>query len=478
MLLAMLLLYIAIGTAIAIASRKAGIKSIRDYYVAGGRLGRILAFGTYAATTYSAFMMIGLVGLAYKTGVMSLGFELLYLASTIYLLSTVGHRLWRLSKQRGWVSPSEMMGDLYTSRAIPVALSIMYLIAVVPYLAAQVQGVGVLLEKEGLNYHAGVALGALIILAWMSVGGMWSVASTDLYQALWMLAGGAVYVAWLANNVDKAVGGSLNALRLLGESGYLGVTGFWKPNVFLAYVTPWLFFAITNPQVIVRLFVHRDEKSYRDSVLYFSVFGFLYTIISVGIGLLARALTLAGGLRELGREDVTPYLLSLMAPYLSSFISVSIIAAAISTGNSIALAVASSVHRDLLAMRAKGTMRVGYSIAIQALLVTAASAIALSRSGYILDLSVMTSVLLLPQAPLVIYAACSLEKGWPRPRLGALASLLAGFATALAYSAKLGPRGAFLSMINGLPLPILVLLISTGTLAVSALLSRALRREI
>jgi len=189
MLLAMLLLYIAIGTAIAIASRKAGIKSIRDYYVAGGRLGRILAFGTYAATTYSAFMMIGLVGLAYKTGVMSLGFELLYLASTIYLLSTVGHRLWRLSKQRGWVSPSEMMGDLYTSRAIPVALSIMYLIAVIPYLAAQVQGVGVLLEKEGLNYHSGVALGALIILAWMSIGGMWSVASTDLYQALWMLAG-------------------------------------------------------------------------------------------------------------------------------------------------------------------------------------------------------------------------------------------------------------------------------------------------
>ncbi|MGB9784673.1 MAG: sodium:solute symporter family protein, partial [Fervidicoccaceae archaeon] len=53
-------LYALAGTAIALLSRRARIKSSLDYYVGGKRFGGILAGATYAATTYSAFMMIGL----------------------------------------------------------------------------------------------------------------------------------------------------------------------------------------------------------------------------------------------------------------------------------------------------------------------------------------------------------------------------------------------------------------------------------
>jgi len=56
---------------------------------------------TYAATTYSTFMMIGLAGLTFATGVATLGFELAYLASTVLLLSTVGVFVWRMARERG-----------------------------------------------------------------------------------------------------------------------------------------------------------------------------------------------------------------------------------------------------------------------------------------------------------------------------------------------------------------------------------------
>jgi SSS family solute:Na+ symporter len=56
-----LLIYFTVGTIIAYISRRMGVKSASDYYVAGGRMGAVLAAGTYAATTYSAFMMVGLV---------------------------------------------------------------------------------------------------------------------------------------------------------------------------------------------------------------------------------------------------------------------------------------------------------------------------------------------------------------------------------------------------------------------------------
>jgi SSS family solute:Na+ symporter len=95
-----LLIYFTVGTIIAYISRRMGVKSASDYYVAGGRMGALLAAGTYAATTYSAFMMVGLVGLTYQTGVGALGFELIYLVSTVTILSTLGFRIWKLAKTR------------------------------------------------------------------------------------------------------------------------------------------------------------------------------------------------------------------------------------------------------------------------------------------------------------------------------------------------------------------------------------------
>ncbi|MEM4579335.1 MAG: sodium:solute symporter family protein, partial [Thermosphaera sp.] len=83
-------MFVLIGTFIAILSRRMGVKSASDYYVAGGRMGALLATGTYAATTYSAFMMIGLVGLTFQTGIGALGFELIYLVATVFMLSTLG----------------------------------------------------------------------------------------------------------------------------------------------------------------------------------------------------------------------------------------------------------------------------------------------------------------------------------------------------------------------------------------------------
>ncbi|MEM1803041.1 MAG: sodium:solute symporter family protein, partial [Desulfurococcaceae archaeon] len=76
-------IYASIGTLLALLSRRYFTGTFRDYYTASGRVGGLISFGTYAATTYSAFMMIGLVGLTHATGVGAYGFELVYLASTM-----------------------------------------------------------------------------------------------------------------------------------------------------------------------------------------------------------------------------------------------------------------------------------------------------------------------------------------------------------------------------------------------------------
>jgi len=180
-----------LGTLLAYAVRRRAAGGERDFYVAGGRLGGILSALTYAATTYSTFMIVGLVGFAYTTGIGALGFELVYYIATVGLLIVLARKVRRLASQKGWVSPGEMLGDLYGSRAVAAIASIVFLVSLIPYAASQLKGIGE--AVAGLAggseswYLLGVLIAVLVMIVWSLLAGIWSVAVTDAYQGLWML---------------------------------------------------------------------------------------------------------------------------------------------------------------------------------------------------------------------------------------------------------------------------------------------------
>ncbi|MEM1628540.1 MAG: sodium:solute symporter family protein [Desulfurococcaceae archaeon] len=451
-------MYVLAGTVIAVLSRRMGVKSAKDYYIAGGRVGFLVAFGTYMATTYSAFMMIGLVGLTYQTGIGAYGFELLYLLVTVILLSTIGYSIWRYSRERGWISPAQMIGDLYGSTSLSKIISIIYLISMIPYVAAQIQGLGAIFEISGLSYTHGVLLGAIIVISWIAMAGMWSVATTDLYQAFIMLAGGLLYFYSVYSMITSRT--SLNhVLRELGKAGYLGITEFWNIQVFMAYTIPWIFFAITNPQVVVRLYIHRDSSSYRRSLVVFAISGFLYTLLSIGIGLLARSMAIHGLIpSNIARDKVTPTILGMINPFVSSIIAVSIVAAAVSTANSIILAVSSSLFKDLLITKSEKRV---HMISIDIALVLIIALIAYFRVGYIVDLSVLTSVLLIPLAPLTIVGVALNKYINKYSRVTGIISVIAGFSIGMYSFITMGAARTFIAAYYGLPISAWILVLSS-----------------
>ncbi len=468
--LVVLALYILGGTIIAVISKRFFQKNLRDYYVGGGRLGSLLTAGTYAATTYSAFMMIGLVGLTYATGVGALGFELLYLAATVFLLSTVGYEVWRKSKEYNWIAPSQMLGDLYGSRSLSILVSTIYLFAMLPYLAAQIQGLKAMFNYGGLSEDWALIISSILVYLWIAIAGLWSVALTDLYQGLIMLISGLAYFAWVLLVFTPSTGVSLNDVFIvLGENGYLGLTSFWSLPVFLAYTIPWVFFAVTNPQVVVRLYMPRDEKAYRRGVFYFFIYGFLYTLIVVVVGLVVRGLALMGFIpSDLPRDSVTPWLLSRIHPLLGSLIAISVIAAAISTANSIVLAISGSLlvstnkHNGLTLARI-----------IDAILVVVAALIARANIGFIVDLSVLTSVILLPLAPVTI-TGLYINVRNKYAKTSALIAIIIGVSIATYYAYTLGPRRAFIERVFDLPISLVVLLSSTIVLLAGVLIGKKL----
>ncbi|WP_042667590.1 sodium:solute symporter family protein [Desulfurococcus amylolyticus] len=464
-----LVVYVIMGTVIAYASRRMNIKTTKDYIIAGGRVGSIVSFGTYAATTYSAFMMIGLVGLTYATGVGALGFELLYLLVTVILLSTIGYKIWELSRMNGWMTPSQMLSDLYSSRYLGMLSAFLYLFVMVPYTAAQIQGLTIIFNYAGLDPAVGTIISATITYTWIFIAGMWSIATTDLYQAILMLAGGLLFIVQLTLpgavfNIDPA-----KALISSGEKGFLGMTSFWSPQVFLAYTIPWIFFAVTNPQVVIRLFIHRDEKTYKRGVSLFAFYGLLYTLIVVLAGLLVRGFAENGLIpQNLRRDEVTIYLLNLFNPSIGSLIAVSIVAAAVSTANSIIHAVASSIYREMRSHGDKGSLVILNLTSL--VLIALSSLLAYARITYIVDLSVMSSVYLLPLAPLTILGIYLNKYIGKYTRTAAITSIVVGVSIAGVSTIVNGGSRAFTSIYMGIPISLWVLLVSTAILLIGLLI--------
>jgi len=342
------ILYIIIGSIVALMARKEMNEGVVEYFLSGRNTGGFVAALSYSATTYSAFMMIGLAGFTYSGGVGALGFELVYL-SGLSLVAFFGPRFWLIGKKNNYVSPYEMLGDRYQNQWIAFTASLSACIFLIPYLAVQLMGVGYLLSglsKGEIPFIFGVGIAVLLAIAWALIAGMKSVTWTDSLQSLIMIVVSVIilfYVIYQHLGGFKEFFDSLAAL----EGNILTVPGpgFFKFKIFLGLSLPWFFFSISNPQVSQRLFIPRDLKAMKTMIKGFLVFGFIYTLVSVFWGFSARLL-----IPGLSNADLaTPELLaSQYVPTALALVAmVGITAAAISTIDSIMLTLSSLVVRDI-----------------------------------------------------------------------------------------------------------------------------------
>jgi SSS family solute:Na+ symporter len=342
------ILYIIIGSIVALMARKEMNEGVVEYFLSGRNTGGFVAALSYSATTYSAFMMIGLAGFTYSGGVGALGFELVYL-SGLSLVAFFGPRFWLIGKKNNYVSPYEMLGDRYQNQWIAFAASLSAFIFLIPYLAVQLMGVGYLLSGLSggeIPFMIGVGIAVALAIAWALIAGMKSVTWTDSLQSLIMILISVIIVFYV---VYQHLGGFKDFFDSLAALEWNVLTvpgpGFFKFKTFLSLSLPWFFFSISNPQVSQRLFIPRDLKAMKTMIKGFLLFGFIYTLVSVFWGFSARLL-----IPGLTNADLaTPELLaSQYVPDILALVAmIGITAAAISTIDSIMLTLSSLAVRDI-----------------------------------------------------------------------------------------------------------------------------------
>lgn len=350
-------LFVVISLVAAVWSRAGRSADMSDYFLGGRRMGGFVSALSYSATTYSAFMMIGLAGLTYTGGVGALGFELLYLCG-VTLVLVFGPRFWRVGKAYGYVTPSEMLGHRYRSKTAGTTTALASFVFLLPYAAVQLAGVGYLLSGMtggAISFTAGTLVALVLAVAFAMIAGLRSVAWTDSVQAVLMILGATLVVVI----VISQLGGLDSFFSTLSSDhpGALSVPGdgYFTFSAFLALTLPWIFFSISNPQVSQRLFTPGSMGDLRRMLIGFMVFGLIYTFVAVFWGFAARIHF--PGLEA--ADSATPTLLAsdLVPVPLAIIVMVAIMAACISTIDSIMLTLSSMISRDVVAARSGVTER-------------------------------------------------------------------------------------------------------------------------
>jgi len=347
-------IYVVLGCAIAVAARRHVGIGMSDFFLADRKVGGFVAALTYSATTYSAFMLVGLAGLSYVGGVGALGFEMTYLCG-LFLAVFFLPRFWLAGRHYGYITPMDLLSDRYESRAVGAVSAILALVFLVPYSAAQLLGIGLLLNglsEGGIPVFVGILVATILAIAWSRIAGLRSIAWTDAFQAVVMIVSATVLLALVISEI-----GGMRAFLATFEAEHAGLltvpseSGMWSLNMFIGLSLPWFFFCLSNPQVSQRFFIPKSVTAMKQMLGGFLVFGFVYTLIAVLWGFGARVLV--PGLDN--ADMATPTLLAM--PFIPRALAlvamIGIVAAAVSTIDSILLTLSSVWARDVY----KGVMR-------------------------------------------------------------------------------------------------------------------------
>ena len=325
-----------------------------DFFLADRGLGAWVAAISSSASAESGWVTLGLVGMAYKTGI---GAMWVVLGTFIAFLFNWFVLAWRL-RSRAAEFDALTIPDVLAApfRGWPALLirimGVLIILAMLTaYVAAQLNAAGKTFNGTfGWDYLTGVLVGAAIVLAYTVTGGFRAIAWTDVVQGtfmvitvtvlpailIWKIGGPTVFWQQLSASAD----GATLTHPLGGRSG-LALIGF---------LALWLGVPLGNPgqpHVLVRLMAVKD----RNAVLRGGVISSLWVLLlfsgAVALGMAARVYF--GEMAD--PEQTLPRVArdaSIVPGFLGGMIIAAVLAAICSTADSQLLVSASAVSHDLI----------------------------------------------------------------------------------------------------------------------------------
>ena len=325
-------------------------RGLVDYYVGGRSMGGVAIGLSFFATYSSTNSFVGFSGQAYTFG---LPWLLLAPCAVVFSLIAwlwIAPRLREFTASLNSVTIPDFIGFRFGSNGARLLAALIVLFASLLYMTAIFKGIGNLLEAFlEIPYGFAIVVVFLIVVAYTAVGGFISVVRTDVVQGILMVFAAAL----LFSGTIQAAGG-LGSLSLLrGQPETAGLFS-WNaampfPVLFGIIVAGTMKFMV-EPRQLSRFYALEDRKATRRGMWISTLaFIFVYSLL-VPIGLYTRNI-FPDGVEDTDR--IVPALLSggdIFHPAVGAFLLVAMLAAALSSLDSVLLVTASTCERDVVSL--------------------------------------------------------------------------------------------------------------------------------
>lgn len=339
-----------------------------EFYLGGRKLGPIVTAMSTEASDMSAYLLMGVPGLALFCGVAEAGWTAIGLALGTYLnWLLVAKRLHRYSIKIDAITVPDFLARRFhdKTKLIETIGALVIIIFFVPYTASGFAACGKLFNSLfGFDYMPAMIISAAVIVAYCATGGFMAASVTSLIQGFVMTI---ALIIVLVFGINVAGGWSAVVENAKAIPGYLSFSSStdiisaqpksYTPLMIVSTLA-WALGYFGMPHVLLHFMAAKDEHKLGFSRRFATVWVVVSLSVAVIIGLVGCTMAKAGAIAlpatEAEAENMIVNTSALLATkgivpaLIAGIIIAGILAATMSTADAQLLAAASGVTHNIL----------------------------------------------------------------------------------------------------------------------------------
>ncbi len=339
-----------------------------EFYLGGRRLGPIVAAMSTEASDMSAYLLMGVPGLALFCGVAEAGWTAIGLAAGTYLnWLFVARRLRTYSERVNAITVPDFLARRFrdNTKLIEIVGALVIIIFFVPYTASGFVACGKLFNTMfGWAYVPTMIVSAVVIVAYCTMGGFMAASITSLIQSLVMTFALIVVLIFGINSVGGWDAVIANAQTVPGYLDFFANTNIESasPGVYdgitILSTLAWGLGYFGMPHVLIHFMAAKNDKMIKTSRRIAASWVVISLGVAVIIGLVGFAMVNAGIIPGFASsseaESVIVRAAGVMAQnnvffaIIAGIILAGILSATMSTADVQLLAAASGITHNLL----------------------------------------------------------------------------------------------------------------------------------
>ena len=361
-----IILYMAMVIYVGIRYSKKN-KTTDDFYLGGRKLGPYVTAMSAEASDMSAWLLMGLPGVALMTGLAEATWTAIGLAVGTYInWLIVAKRLRNYTEKIGAVTIPEFFSKRFKDEKniLSAIAAIVIIIFFIPYTASGFSACGKLFSNIfSMNYTTAMIISAVVIVVYCTLGGFLAASTTDLIQSIIM-----TIALFTALGIGEGIIGGFDKIfaNVRGLDGYLditkgydvasGTTGTYG-GLTIASTLAWGLGYFGMPHVLLRFMAIDDAEKLKTSRRIASIWVVISMAIAVLIGVVGYSLMKAGVVNTYDSASSAETIFVDIAAFLTKtgyipalvggIFLAGILASTMSTADSQLIAASSSVTRDL-----------------------------------------------------------------------------------------------------------------------------------